>query len=341
MTKLLAFSIASLAMHSVAFAMADEGNGGTGESTAPTGPTSLSILTDETKLESLGKVFASQRVLDTLELAMAHLESVAATTENFFGLPIAMTGLDDNGDPIPTVYEGVKVRVGTLAARIEVSKGKFKNGLKAVTVLPIPTIEQIMASPEGPAFIGKIIAKELSHVAYRNIRDAATTADLESGMAKAPQSVEDYLAESKRAGSAADTETFDALWKPLRASIKETLPALDKMLPNKVEVIKAIRSKSYAESEYPELENAPKGSVFVKLANATIANALANEDKAGKPAPLDSTAITDWLESRDTVKLTKRGEQPVDYSAIGEIDFGGFGAPVTSTDTTEQNDSAA
>jgi hypothetical protein len=316
-------------MSVIAFMAADEGNsnGGT-DGTEPAvtenqKPTKLVMLTDQEKIDALGKVLPSHKEYDSYAEAEAAIQKLAPSTENFYGLAIAVAGLNDDGTGIdPAAYEGMRVRVGTLASRVEIN-GKAKNAIKAITVLPIPTIEAIMATGEGKAFLDKVIAKELSHVAYRNIRDAVTDMDLLAGMAKSPRSVADYLAESKRAGSAGDTETFDALWAGLRQAVKESVPALYKVLPPKGDVIKSIRSKAYALANYEPLENAKQGSIFVGLAQAAIATAAKNTTKDGQPQPLDSSAITDWLAERETLVLGKTEEK--DYSAVDEIDFANFG----------------
>lgn len=347
MTKIFGFAALALATsygltNGIAFEEPDAAKGAT-ESTAPAKPAGLPILVDEKKLEALGKVLPSVKIfedktipnpdkegetmtLSAYDQAVEYLTNAAKATEgNLFGLPVAAAGeVDENGDLDTSIYDGMRVRVGTLSARTTVGKIK-KNGVKAITILPIPTLDMILNDPNGNDFLTKTISKEFGLIAYRNIRDAGTQADLLAGMAKSPRSVAEYLAESKRAGSAGDTETFDALWRGLRDSLKEAMPALHKMLPSKVEVIKAIRSKAYAVSEYPELENAAKGSVFVKLANAVIQNAKENTNE-GKPAPMDHSAIDSWLADRDTVVLTKKGPEEVDYSGVDEIDFGSFGS---------------
>lgn len=337
------FRIASLGIIAAMGVAFEEPDTAKGAESAPAvaKPTGLTILTDETKLEKIGKHLSSVKIFQDKEVpnpekegetmilsaydqALAYLESGAKETENFYGLPVAAAGdIDEEGNLDTSIYEGMRVRVGTLSARTEVGKTK-KNGLKAITILPIPSLEAIMADPNGNEFLDKIIAKELGLVSYRNIRDASTESDLLAGMAKSPRSVAEYLAESKRAGTAGDTETFDALWRGLRDSLKEAMPALAKMLPSKVEIIKAIRSKAYALAEYNELETAPKGSVFIKLANAVIQNARENTTD-GKPAPLDTGAIESWIAGRDELTLSKRGPEVVDYSGLAEMDFGGFG----------------
>lgn len=305
----------------------------------------LAPLSDTAKLENLQKFLPSQKVYPDFVTAENALAKIAPSTDTLYGLPIAVVGLiqlkdadgnlvlDDEGNPQdvpdPAVYSpGTLVRVGTLGTRIEIN-GKGKNGVKAVVVMPIPTVAQVLADEEGTEFIQRILSKEFALVGYRNIRDAATMNELMAQIAKMPKTVSDYLAAAKSAGSAADTETFDALWTPLRASLKKSLPALYAVLPTKAEAIRAIRSKSYATEHFPELENAKAGSIFLKLAQAVIANAATNTTEKGEPAPLDSSAIADWIKERDTTELGK--SEPKDYSAIDSLDLGGFGGPVTET----------
>lgn len=335
--KLMALNLGIIAAMGIAFAEPDAGTGAGTESVDPKpANTALTVLTDETKLETLSKHLPSVKIYDDYASALKAIESAAAATKNFYGLPLAATGeVNDEGELDTSIYEGMRVRVGTLSARVDVGKVK-KNGVKAITIMPIPNLAQITADENGAEWLEKVIAKEMGLISYRNIRGAATQADLLAGMAKSPRTVAEYLAESKRAGAAGDTETFDALWRGMRDALKESMPALHKMLPSKVEVIKGIRSKAYALAEYPELESAKMGSVFVKLANAVIQNAKENTTD-NKPAPMDHSAIDSWLEDRDTLVLSKRDSGPIDYSALDQMDFGGFGG---STGSAETGDSA-
>lgn len=345
MAKLASILLAGVASQMIAFGPADAG---TGEGTVTSSNPALVPLTDPDKLDALSKAFPSQQVVGTYAEALAKITKASESTDKFYGLPIAVAGYDpeldngtdENGDPLPkggvdeSIYNGMFVRLGTLATRVDDGKGTKRNGVKAITVIPVPMLDAILSAEGGRDFMQKVLNKEMGLVAYRNIRDAATENDLLAGMAKSPTTVEAYLVESKRAGSAGDTETFDALWKALRQSIKETIPALYALLPSKVEVIKAIRSKVYALNEHNELETASQGSIFVMLAQATIASAKVNKNKDGSPNPLDTSAIEDWLAERDTLELKKEGPRERDFSTLATLDFGGLKA--TETESQQQ-----
>jgi hypothetical protein len=310
--------------------MADEGGQGgestgtetteTTEDTAPANP-AMSVLTDETKVEAIGKVLRSRQTFPTLAEAIAKLEAAGKDTESFYGLPIGIKGMDpDSGEIDEAMYDGAIVVLSTVGARIDAGKGKKVSGLKAIAIYPMPTVESFLSDDMGKAWVAKLIEKESDLVSKRSYRDAATLTEFLNGISKAPGTVAEYVAESKRSGSALDTETFDALWSGLRAGLKEDQPALAKLLPAKGEFLKALRSKSYAESQDNIAPLEAKG-IIAKLGQVLIAGAKSNTTKDGTPAPLPTEAIEDWLANRDTVEIRKVERADLDFSALESIDL--------------------
>lgn len=306
----------------VARAMADEGAAGAAsESEAPVVNTAMTVLTDETKVEAIGKVLRSRQVFDSLADAVAKLEAGAKDTESFYGLPVGIKGQDpETGEVDASIYEGNKVVLGTVGARVDNGRGKKQSGIKAIVIYPMPTVESFLNDEAGKAWIAKLVEKESGLVSYRSYRDAATLDEFVRGMSKAPATVAEYVAESKRSGSALDTETYDALWSGLRASLKDDQPALHKLLPSKAEMLKALRSKSYAESQDNIAPLESKG-IIVKLGHILIAAAQNNTTKDGAPNPLPTDALEDWLANRDTVEIKKIERSELDFSALDSINL--------------------
>lgn len=291
-------------------------------------------LSVDSQIEALTKAFDGQRnEYPTLDAAMAKLESINAAkeTEGLFGLPVAVVGYDESTDSVdPKFYEGSRAVLALVGARgVKNAEGKERNSFKAVVIYPIPTLEsflhataeQIAAIPENVRlWLDKIIVKESSHVAFRNFRDANTMAELLNGAKAAPKSIDEYVTASARDGGGLDTDTFDALWGTFRTMLRKQQPALFDLLPQKPEVIKAIRSKAYAEAQDETSALESKG-VFQRIGEMLIMGAKNNKDKDGNPAPLDDSTLVEWLAGRDTLVITKEAPKPKDFSVLESLNW--------------------
>lgn len=304
----------------IAFAAATEG---TTEATREN--VVLSILTDETKVNAIKKAMPARKVYDSLASAIGALEKAANATDGFYGLPTAITGMDyATGDIDESLYAGNLVVLAYVGGR-EAAAGKTdKNivGVKGIAIYPQPPLSLFLDSEDGKAFLNKIVEKEAALVAFRNFRESATLFEFEQGVSKVASTVEALIADSSRGGNGLDTDTFDALWSDMRAALKKEMPALVALFPSKQEVIKAIRSASYAASEHSALES--KG-VFTWLATVLIDAAKNNQDaKTGEAAPMDATAIESWVAGRDTLALTKTETTEKDFSVLSTLKLPGF-----------------
>ena len=284
-------------------------------------------IADADQLDELGKAMKQRNVLPTLADAIALMEKAANATSNFYGLPVAIVGYDpESGEVDPAVYEGNHAVLAYVGARkVKFGTGKEaveRNSVKAVVIYPVPKLESIIAGGDAATdWLDKIVMKEASHVAFRNFRDANTVADLMNGAAAAPKTVDDYVTASSREGSGLDTDTFDALWGSFRTMLRKKQPALYDLLPSKPEVINALRSKSYAESQ-DELAPLEEAGVFLRIGAAIIQGAQNNKDKDGAPAPLDASAIESWLAGRDTLEIKKAAPKAKDFSVLDSMDIG-------------------
>lgn len=210
--------------------------------------------------------------------------------------------------------DGMVPAVAIVGARKRVAGGKMESGIKGVVMFPIPSTESFYELAQ--AWVAKIVEKEAAHVAFRRLRNAESSEELEQAAGAMPLDVASYVAEHARGGEGLDTDTFDTVWTPIRKHLKDAMPGLVALLPQKAEVLKAIRSEAYAKAEQGPLE--AKG-VFVYLANLIIQAAEAwTAGASQEAAPLDTSAIKGWLEERGTLDL--RTEK--DYSELDKLDLG-------------------
>ena len=302
--------------------------------------TNLNVITDSTKVEAIKKAIGGSK--QEMRVLFADIESaektfIAATKEAGDSVPALrpmrpimaeVDILNDKGKPTgekrqePTgeyepddsVFDGMQIAVAVVGARKKNdSTGKMDSGVKAVVMFPIPSTETFLKSEAGTDWVAKVIEKEAAHVAFRGLRNSETIEEIRAEFDSMPRDVDTFVTSAR--GEGLDTDTFDAAWLPLRAQIKAEAPELADMLPTKAEVLRAIRSKAYAEQSQEELES---NGVFVWLGKSLIAFADNWKDEKGELAPLDSSAIKEWIEGRDTLDLSK-AEKPKDFSALASL----------------------
>jgi len=269
--------------------------------------TTLNILSDETKVDSITKALGgSRKIYPTADAALAAILKAAEGTESFHGLPLVMAGVDSEGNIDESKYDGMSAMVATVGARVDNGTKKL-NGIKGIVLLPVPTLEAYLATEAGKDWLSKIAEKESAHVTFRPFRDATSVEEFMSGVERTPDSVEAFATESARSGGV-NTETFDTVWKALRVQLGKEKAALAKLLPQKPEVIKAIRSKAHATENYAELE---KAGVFVWLARLVI----------GAAGDMDTTEIQKWLDGRDEFVFPTREAAAPDFSILSGLDL--------------------
>ena len=294
-------------------ALAAEGLGAGTQEAPETGAT-LAALTDETKVNAIKKVLPARKRYDSIADAIAALTKAAGETDNFYGLPIAIQGQDADGNVDESVYESMGAIVARVNAKGDEAKGK-ESGIKGIVVFPVPTLDSLIGDESGKAWLDKIAEKEAALVIFRSFREASTLDEFNAGVAKSPKTMAELIAQHTRGAAGLDTETFDATWPGLRTFLKKKQPNLDKALPQKAEVIKCIRSASYANSD-PDTAKLESAGVFVKLAQTCIAAAQSNKnDKTGEANPLDTSAIQSWLDGRDSLEIKKAEKAAVDVDA--------------------------
>lgn len=295
--------------------------------------TTANILTDVAKIASIQKSMRSRESFPTVEAAIAKLESVRAATDSFHGLPFAIVGTTRDpatgeitpADDFAEIYANRSAILAYVGGRTKLTgqaSGEAKEGvgIKAIVLFPAPKLEDFLTHEAGKAMIEKILEKEIGLVAFRPIREFATVNEFYSGVAAMPTTVEAYAVASERSGGV-DTETFDALWADWRKALKEAKPAISKLLPGKADVLKAIRSKAFAEST-PELEILESKGMFVGIAQSLIGMAKANKAADGTTAnPLSTESMEGWLANRDTFTYPGSKEAPADVSVLDGLNI--------------------
>ena len=284
-------------------------------------------LFDSDKLAKLKSVLDDREIFDSLELGTAKLtKAITATTDEknpdaapLFGLPVEIRGMDPGtGEIDPEVYAGNRAVLAYVGTRGKNAKGEAIVGIKGIVLFPVPTLDAFLATDEGKGLVGKVLDKELAHVAFRQVREANTTYEFSTGVTAMPTSVTDFATASSRG---VDTGTFDILWPGLREAIKDRKPELYKLLPNKAVFLNALRSKAFAESEDETSALESKGWI-VKLGQMLINAAPSNVNTTTKkPEPLDASIIQNWLDTRDEFVFESRAAKPKDFSILGSIDM--------------------
>lgn len=256
--------------------------------------TKLVSLLDSDKTKAIRSILGDRSVFDSDEKATAyqkaaeHIEKASAATESFFGLPVAV-GSD--------LEEAERIVVASVGVR---DKEAGKNGYKAIVIFAAPPIAAFLndESEAAKAFVSKVIEREATDVAFAGIRTSETVEELQQVLNGLPVTVADIV-ESSRSGAAGST-SFDLLWADFRKLVlKVRYATLESVLPQKPEVLKAIRSAAYAKAN-PATRAIEENGLFVKMAGAMIAMGAAVKDESGAPAPIDTSDMAGWLENRDT-----------------------------------------
>lgn len=292
--------------------------------------TTLINLKDEAKLSAIKKAIGgtkeeARKVFDSYETAAAHY-AVAAALAQAEGVYTAAASDERfaDGSLLPVV--------GVVGTRTRNAKGAFESGLKAVILFGIPSTDSAMNhSEKSRQWLDKIVEKEFAHIAYRELRNADTDDQMQAAFDSMHTDVDAFVADY-RGGDGLDTTAFDNIWPSIRKLLNETMPALVKLLPVKGEVMKAIRSKPYADSNV-ELKELEANNVFTFLAKAMIkAGADWKDEETGESDPIDTTVIQNWLTDRNTFNLS----EPKDFSVLAGLDLLGMSSEeeTTTTDTT-------
>lgn len=291
----------------------------------------VQVKTDE-QVSLIKKAMRAYENFPTLSAAVEALNKAGMATSDFLGLPMFAHGVTvgtvdgkpayiiDPGTPAngdepakpsgESIYEGAQATLGYVAGNVKGADGKSQSVIKAINLFP--TFMAPALAESAPDLLEKVVNKELRHVYYRGFRDAASWDELNMGFAASPTTVEAYAASHARtAAEELDTDTFDAVWPAYRKWIAANSPALASVLPPKQEVIKAIRSESYATTLYSALE-AKNAFLMVAAAIAQIA--------AKQTPPLNADAVKGWAQNRKTTHIATKVASAEQLDQIGTFD---------------------
>lgn len=254
----------------------------------------------DSKAKTVGDDMDPRRVFSTAAEAAEYLNACAERFSDFATTPLAFAGATDEGDFDPAVYtEGTAVMVGVLR--------KAKEGVKAVYILPIPTLDALLADQPGIDWVQRIILKELSHVGVRALRDAE---DISTVVDQMPTTRDAFIS-SAREGGGGMMEAFNELYKSINGVMSSKVPVWAKFKLTKQELKRAFESKGYASEYYPALENrGDKDSLFVVALRLGAAAAA----KKG----LDATIFQRWLDTRDqkAFNAAEAEDESFDFDAM-------------------------
>ncbi len=302
--------------------MSNEANTATATDSATAAPVIL-MSNDETGIGAKGlKLLKSagdglngyRATFSDFEKAAAKVDSIMKKLTEMNGgspvnLPIIVAGHGDANtmEDLPE-WANQNVVVSILGVKKEKA-----TGARALVIFPMPTVDEYMSDSNGANWLTKVADKETAHVAFRHLRNVDAEAGVESLYITAqrmPVSIEAYATEAATGG--VDYSGFNAVWSELRKKIKEQVPSVATALPNKSDVIPAIRSKSYAMAEFPDLE---EQNVFTWLGGAVVTMIQALDDDT-----ISSEEVEEWLANRETLNI-----QPKERTKLtSEISLGEF-----------------
>lgn len=247
------------------------------------------------KAKTVAEDMDSRRIFPHIGEATAYLHATAAAIPDFKEQTIAAPGMDEDGNFDSTIY------TPETAVMVSVLRKQGK-GVKAIVVAPIPTLDQLLANEAARGWVDKIIAKELNHVAVRQLREAE---DVTTVVDQMPTTLDAYITSSRETGGI--IETFNELYKLINATLGGKLPVWQKARLTKGELKKAMESRGYALEYYSALEDYKGQSLFQTALELGI--------NAAKRKGLDPTIFERWLSTRDA-KVFTPGDEDEDEEAL-------------------------
>lgn len=299
--------------------------------------TKLNILwpsTDANRINAMKKALnagtdsrGSRRVFDTYEAARAAFDAIAKEADGAIPMldvsevernahafePETITWTDEDGDhSVELTPAAVIGFIGQQRKKPGEEDGE--TGIMAVALFPLPSVEAFIYGARP--WVEKIIEKEIGLVAFRRLRQAESLEELMAAVEQQPVLVGEYTAAHAREGGV-DLSTLKTIWSGWRSWLKEQAAPLAAALPTRAQVVKALRSKSYALAD-PETVEIEKAGLWEMIGKSLIHIANSWEDKEGNSDPQDAAMFEEWLTGRDTLALEYRTAEK-DYSKLGGI----------------------
>ena len=305
--------------------------------------TAIKVSFNETAYDAAKKAVGGMRSVFQPTIAEDGTESASALSKATAAFLKAKAIADAEGvmtmrqDDELLSSEGMQPTVAIVGARERNDKtGKMDSGFRAVILFGMPdanafiTYEDSDGARVGADWVEKLIQKEAAHVFFRDLRNADTAEDLAAFFDSNPKDVAAFTA--RYAGMAEDTDAYDAIWPGFRKLLTAKLPALVKLLPGKGEVMKAIRSRAYAETE-AELSPLEAQGIFKFLADSMIKAGQTATNDAGEPDPINTETIEAWLAERDTFTYREAPKAEKDFSVLSGLNLGILAAPAAAPAT--------
>lgn len=254
----------------------------------------------------------SRKLFDTIEAATAYIEQCQKEFADFGDHPVAAAGFTDDGDFDPAVYtDDMRIAVAVLSERGE---GAGKSTVKAIVIYPSPKLEVILNSASAREWLESVMAKELNHVAVRNIRKAKNAGEIADAIESIPTTVDEFTTSSREVSSGI-LETYNDLWQIVKKAMGKKSKAFALANLSKKELRKAMESASYAAAMYPALETRTnkKGDAesLFEIA-ATFGQMLATQN--GKDAAIFDRALANRAEKQ--IDLADDDEEDFDLEAM-------------------------
>lgn len=256
---------------------------------------------------------------------IAKCQADFADFDNYTVVPVGMSVTPEGAIEFdPAIYtDAMQIAVVKLTER---GSANEPSTVKAIVIYPSPTPAAIMANTSGQEWLAGIIAKEINHVAVRNLRKAANAQEMADALESMPTTIEDYTT-SSRESTGGILETYNTLWQVIKKGIGEKSKAFRLRGFNKKELRRAMESASYAAIVYPECEDrkladGTKDSAFVR---AIIFGQLLSKAQGLEPAIFDR-----MLAQRDEKKIDAAAEDDEE----GEFDLEAMAAAMSTKPAT-------
>jgi len=264
---------------------------------------------DISKAKTIAQV-NPREIFATPDAALTHLEAIS-TIMGDDQLPMYMYGytvdeegnLSENADEVWP--EGYQAAVYILSNRQEVpsdieGETKMGNVPQAIFLRPVPTIELLLADPQGKLMVESVIDKEVQHRAMRPLR----TADNHGAViGEVPISIAAFCA-SGREASGSIVASYNELWSEILTYVKGQLSRVAKAKLTKSEFKKCLENAAYANCYYEALESAGDFKLMLQLLIRQAGN-----------VGIDSQVFENWLGSRDEQVFTAVEDDDDDVSA--------------------------
>lgn len=280
----------------------------------------------------------SREVFDSVDKALAHI-GVIQDYEGFGDLQQAIVGAIDDGNGgvtlDPAIYdESMHVAIALVSEKV---KGANLKPI-GITVYPTPNPEAVAATPEGLAWIAKLVEKEANLVAMRPLRkldESGNKLSFEEAAAAMPTTIASYITPQREAASGIFA-TYEALWREIKKLMGGKNRAWAIANFSKKELRRAFESASYAAGTYPKVEKkGGESSLFVFALN--LGKLLATKQE------LDTTFFDNCLANRDSHTISMDdddGELSLD-DLLAEAEAEVVEAPADDEPAADESEEAA